>query len=131
MEAFVRAYFAQEREMLAKFDFDVLGHADLVRKFNVKHPYFDEGAVWYCEEVERTVEAIVASGKVVEVNTGAISRGWFDDVYPSAEFRALLRQRGVEFVLSADAHSADAIDCAFDRFTAAEEYRQPPLHLSR
>ena len=94
-EAFVRAYFAQEREMLAKFDFDVLGHADLVRKFNVKHPYFDEGAVWYCEEVEWTVEAIVASGKVVEVNTGAISRGWFDDVYPSAEFRALLRQRGV------------------------------------
>ena len=36
----------------------MLGHADLVRKFNVRHPYFDEGAAWYREEVERTAEAI-------------------------------------------------------------------------
>ena len=52
----------------------------------------------------------------------AISRGWLDDAYPSAEFRALLRSRGVRFVLSSDAHSADALDCAFDRFAAEEEY---------
>ena len=56
------------------------------------------------------------------MNTGAISRGWLDDAYPSAEFRALLRARGVRFVLNADAHSADAIDCAFDRFSSCEDY---------
>jgi hypothetical protein len=28
----------------------------------------------------------------------------------------------VKFVLNADAHAADTIDCAFDRFGAAEEY---------
>ena len=121
-EAFVRAYFAQERDMVAKFDFDILGHADLVRKFNLKHPYFDEHAAWYREEVEATAAAIVASGKIVEVNTGAISRGWLDDAYPSAEFRAILRRQGVRFVLSSDAHAADAIDCAFDRFGTVEEY---------
>ena len=126
-EAFVRAYFAQQREMLARFDFDILGHPDLVRKFNAKHPYFDEGAPWYREEVEATAEAIAASGKVVEVNTGAISRGWLDDAYPSAFFRGLLRARGVKFLLSSDAHSADAIDCAFDRFGDAEEYIDSPV----
>ena len=120
-EALVRAYFAAVRESLA-FDFDVVGHPDLVRKFNLKHPYFDERAAWCREELERTADAIAASGKVVEVNTGAISRGWLDDAYPSAEFRALLRSRGVRFVLSSDAHSADALDCAFDRFAAEEEY---------
>jgi histidinol-phosphatase (PHP family) len=122
VEAYVRAYFAQQREMVERFDFDIVGHLDLVRKFNSKHPYFDEGAAWYREELEATADAVAASGKIVEVNTGAISRGWLDDAYPSAEFRKLLRERGVKFILSADAHAADALDCAFDRFGEAEEY---------
>jgi len=121
-QAYVRAYFAQEREMVAQFDFDVVAHPDLVRKFNVKHPHFDETADWYREELVKTADALAASGKLTEVNTGAISRGWLNDAYPSAAFRELLRARGVRFVLSADAHVADAIDCAFDRFGRAEEY---------
>ena len=129
-EAFVRAYYAQERDMVRMFDFDVVGHPDLVRKFNAKHPYFDETAKWYRDEVEATAEAIAASGKVVEVNTGAISRGWLDDAYPSASFRGLLRAKGVKFALSSDAHAADAIDCAFDRFGDAEEYLSAPPVLA-
>lgn len=124
-EGYIRAYFAQERDMVARFDFDVVGHPDLVRKFNAKHPYFDEGAQWYREELELTADAIAASGKYVEVNTGAISRGWLDDAYPSATFRALLRDRGVKFILSSDSHAADTIDCAFDRFGDAEDFVQP------
>ena len=130
-EAFVRAYFAQERDMVRKYDFDVLGHPDLVRKFNAKHPYFDEASQWYREEVEATAEAIAASGRIVEVNTGAISRGWLDDAYPSSWFRSLLRAKGVRFVLSSDAHAADAIDCAFDRFGAAEVYLDEPVRTGR
>ena len=122
MQRYIRAYFRQQREMVTQFDFTVAGHLDLVRKFNVRHPYFDEKASWYREELEKTADAVAASGKLTEVNTGAISRGWLDDAYPSPEFRALLRARGVKFILSADAHAAEAIDCAFDRFAAAEDY---------
>lgn len=124
-EAYIRAYFSQVREMVGRFDFDIIGHLDLVRKFNVRNPYFDERAPWYIEELEKTADAVAASGKIAEVNTGAISRGWLDDAYPSPAFRAMLRSRGVRFVLSADAHSADAIDCAFDRFGDSEEYVRP------
>ena len=98
-----------------------------MRKFNAKHPYFDENAAWYREELERTADAVAASGKVAEVNTGAISRGWLDDAYPSQPFRDLLRARGVRFILSADAHAADTVDCAFDRFAAAEDYLDDPF----
>jgi len=125
-EAYVRAYFAQERDMVATCDFDVVGHPDLVRKFNAKHPIFDETAAWYRDEIERTAEAIAASGKIVEVNTGAIARGWLNDAYPSPAFRAALRARGVRFILSSDAHTTDGIDAAFDRFADAEEYVVPP-----
>jgi histidinol-phosphatase (PHP family) len=123
--AFVQAYFAFEREMIATYDCDIVAHVDLVRKFNAKHPYFDESAPWYLAELEKTADVAAASGKLVEVNTGAISRGWLDDAYPSPAMRALLRERGVKFVLSSDSHAPDTIDCAFDRFAAAEEYVVP------
>ena len=117
--------------MVRRFDFDVVGHPDLCRKFNTKHPYFDEGAEWYREELALTADAIAASGKIVEVNTGAISRGWMEDAYPSAPFRALLRERGVRFILSSDSHAADTLDCAFDRFAAAETYLAVPFLRER
>lgn len=123
-EAFVRAYFAQQREMAASCDFDVVGHPDLVRKFNGRLGYFDENAPWYREELVRTAEVFAASGKRVEVNTGAISRGWMDDAYPSAAFRDELRSRGVRFILSSDAHSVEGLDCAFDRFGACERFEE-------
>lgn len=114
--AFVKAYFAFERTLLAREDFDFLAHPDLVRKFNAKHPYFDERAAWYVDELERTADAIAASGKPVEINTGAIARGWLDDAYPSADFRARLIARKVPMLLNSDAHAPEGLDCAFDRF---------------
>ena len=108
--------------MVEKFNFEIVGHLDLVRKFNAKRPYFDEKADWYREEIGKTAAAVAKSGKIAEVNTGAISRGWLDDAYPSEEFRGMLREKGVKFILSSDAHAADAIDCAFDRFEKAEKY---------
>jgi len=120
--AFVKAYFAAMRDMVSQFDFEIVGHPDLVRKFNVRHPYFDEKADWYREELEKTADALAASGKIVEVNTGAIARGWLNDAYPSPAFRTLLRDRGVRFILSSDAHSADGIDCAFDKFEKTEKF---------
>ena len=113
----MKAYFAFEREIVRREDFDFLAHPDLVRKFNAKHPYFDEAAGWYREELVKTADAIAASGKTVEINTGAISRGWLDDAYPSAEFRGLLKSRGVRLILNSDAHAPEGLDCAFDRFS--------------
>ena len=68
------------------------------------------------------VDALLTLDVPFEINTGAISRGWLDDVYPSPAFRAMLREKGVKFVLSSDSHAADTIDCAFDRFGTAEDY---------
>ena len=67
-------------------------------------------------------DAVAASGKLVEMNTGAISRGWLNDAYPSATFRDILRKRNVRFVLNSDSHTADTLDCAFDRFADAEDF---------
>lgn len=126
-EAFVRAYYAALRETLGG-PFEIVGHPDLVRKFNEKRPWFDENAAWYLEEVEKTARAIAASGKIVEVNTGAIARGWLADAYPSADFRARLEALHVPLILSSDAHARDGIDCQFDRFARFREI--PPCQTT-
>jgi histidinol-phosphatase (PHP family) len=122
VKKFISEYFRLQREIVRDFDFDFLAHPDLIRKFNSKYPFFDESEKWYISELENTADAIAISGKKVEVNTGAISRGWMSDAYPSKNFRDILRDRGVKFILSSDAHTAQTIDCAFDRFGECENF---------
>ncbi len=119
---FIQRYFAKEREMLKSFNLDIAGHLDLIRKFNDKLHYFDEKAPWYLKELDLTAEA--AQGKLVEVNTGALARGWMDDVYPSKAFRDRLREAGAKFILASDAHSVDTLDCAFDRYCDLEVWSE-------
>jgi histidinol-phosphatase (PHP family) len=50
------------------------------------------------------VEAIAASGAVVEVNTGGLARGRVSEPYPSLWILKEFKARGVRAVLNADAH---------------------------
>ena len=118
----VLEYFAFERHLAMNGVFDVLAHPDLVLKFNEKVPSVDVTSDWYRLELELTADVIAASGRVVEVNTGAISRGWRSEAYPAPDFRKMLRDRGVRFILSSDAHSAAALDCAFDVLATSENF---------
>ena len=115
---FLKEYFAAEREMVANCDFNIIGHPDLPRKFNAKLKIFDESELWYLEELEKTADVIASSKKIVEINTGAISRGWMNNPYPSMDFIKMLKDRKVPLIISSDAHSVSGIDCAFDKFAS-------------
>lgn len=111
-------YFALQKEMLKNGDFELLGHPDLVRKFNEKFPLFDENEGWYKEELKNMARAIAKSGRATEINTGAISRHWLTKPYPSAYFLELLHEEGVPIAITADAHAAENLDCAFEEARA-------------
>lgn len=107
-------YFELEREMLRKGDFSIIGHPDLVLKFNDTLSIIDESEKWFRNEIEKTADEIARAGVVAEINTGAISRGYRKTPYPGAEFLSLLRARNVPITINSDAHSKEALDCAFD-----------------
>ncbi len=111
-------YFAAEREMLSKGNFDILAHPDLLRKRNGELNFFSEEESWYKEEIKATAKAIAKAGVITEINTGAIARGAMDDTYPSQAFLKLLYENGVPICINSDAHTKDGLDCAFDRATA-------------
>lgn len=108
-------YFEAEREMLKKGNFDILAHPDLLRKRNGELKIFDEGEIWYKDELKATAKAIAAAGVITEINTGAIARGAMDDTYPSQQFLELLYEAGVPVCINSDAHTTDGLDCAFER----------------
>lgn len=110
----VSRYFSLQREMLERGDFTIIGHPDLIRKFNGKMHLFSETEEWYKKEIQATAQAIAKAGVIAEINTGAISRGHMNEPYPSDYFLSILHELQVPITISSDAHFADGIDCAFE-----------------
>lgn len=111
-------YFATEREMLSSCSFSIIGHPDLVRKFNEKVHFFDESEEWYKNELKETAKAISRSGVIAEINTGAISRGYTTKPYPSQYFLELLHECNVPVMLASDSHNCMHINFAFEQALA-------------
>ncbi len=111
--ALAAAYF-RECEKLAACPFvDIVGHIDLLTKFNEKDPVFDTDAPLYRDAAVSAVETLLRADKLFEVNTGAISRGWRTAPYPSVPLLKELKARRARVLISSDAHAAGAVTCAF------------------
>ena len=111
-------YFAAERAMLQKGDFDIIAHCDLIKLRNGPLNFFNPEESWYKDELKATALEIARSGVIAEINTGAIGRGIMDDTYPSQYFLELLYELGVPVCINSDAHTTQMLDGAFDRAAA-------------
>ena len=60
------------------------------------------------------LELAVARDKLIEVNTGAISRGWRKRPYPNQYLLETILEEGGEVLLSSDSHHQDNLDFFFD-----------------
>lgn len=111
----VSAYWGRVREMIGGADFDIIGHIDIPRKRNGELRFFSETESWYRREIKNTVKAAARSGKIMEINTGAIARGIRDMIYPSLEFLNLAFEAGVPITINSDSHATDSLLCAYDQ----------------
>lgn len=114
IEAFIHRYYELVREMLTRCTPDILGHFDLIKKNNRDGAYFSEEEDWYREAVVESLEAVAASGVIMEVNTGGLARGSITDIYPSQWILRLAHERRISIVINADAHSPGQIDAYYE-----------------
>lgn len=117
-DAMAAAYFEQVARVARKPEVDIVGHFDLLTKFNAQHAFFDETGAAYRRAALEAMEELVRAGKIFEVNTGAISRGYRHTPYPARPLLIALREMGGRVTVSADAHDVRGVACAFD---AAEQ----------
>ena len=108
MEALIHCYYDTLAEMIAIGGFDILGHADLVKKnCQVSNYLSAESESARHEEIARAAAAALL---VTEVNTGGLNRNKTSDTYPSLPFLRVFHQQHVPVIITADAHKAADLD---------------------
>ena len=113
-DAAAEAYFAELIKVAERPEADIVGHFDLITKFDEPTPFFNPESPRYKRAARAAMEALVAAGKIFEVNTGAISRGYRTSPYPSKELLRQICELGGRVTVSADAHHVSGVACAFD-----------------
>ena len=118
-DAAAEAYFAKVKEIANLESADIVGHFDLITKFDEPDPLYDAASPRYRAAALDAMAALVKAGKIFEVNTGAMSRGYRTTPYPAAALLRDLREMGGRITITADAHSRENLTFAFDQAEAA------------
>lgn len=106
-------YFKLVGEIVQKTDADIIGHFDLVTKFNEGGKLFDETDPRYVAAWKAALEVLIPTGKLFEVNTGAISRGWRTAPYPAKPILREIAAMGGKVIITSDSHNKDTVDFGF------------------
>ena len=106
-------YFETVADVVQRTGCDIIGHFDLVSKFNEHYGFFDEKNPRYIKAWQKAADELLKSGRPFEINTGAISRGYRTDAYPSKPIRQYIKAMGGQFILSSDSHKKETIMYAF------------------
>ncbi len=107
-------YYKLVADVLNKLDADIIGHFDLVTKFNEKEYIIDTDDKRYINAWHDAVDALIPYNKPFEINTGAVAKGLRTIPYPALDIADYIHSKGGFFVLNSDCHNADYIDCFFD-----------------
>lgn len=117
--AAVRTYYHTVADMLQSgMRMDILAHFDLIEKFNAGGRLFDSESPLYRRLALEALEAAIERGIIVEVNTGAITRGYTQNPYPARFLLERLQETNTPVTLSADAHAAEHLNAHFDTAAA-------------
>jgi histidinol-phosphatase (PHP family) len=87
--------------------FDVLGHFDLIKKYNFR-PDRDITPL-----IEETLSAIKDAGACIEINTAGLRKP-VGEIYPSEAILSLCARVGVPITLGSDAHKPDEVGMGFE-----------------
>lgn len=110
---YAAAYFAVAADVVRKTGADMIGHFDLVTKFNEGNRLFDTESRAYRFAALEAMEALLETGKPFEINTGAMYRGLRTEPYPSLYLLKELRARGGKILLSSDSHDTASLGYGF------------------
>lgn len=111
--SFAQAYYRREAEAAVQTGCNIVGHFDLITKFNEGGRRFDEGDPRYRAAALEALEALMERDVIFEINTGAMSRGCRTTPYPAPFLLQAIRQRDGRVCITSDSHSADTIAYAF------------------
>lgn len=105
------SYYESYTQCVREMRPELLGHIDLCTKYSL----VDESDPRYIKAASEALAASLEAVPFIEMNSGAISRGYRNDPYPAVFLIDLIKELGGKIVLSSDSHDAGALTCWFDK----------------
>ncbi len=104
-------YFDMLTEHVIRTKPAFIGHFDVITKFSLM-PEDDER---YRDIAKEALRECLKHCKYLEMNTGAISRGWRKDPYPNHYLLETVKECGGKFLLGSDSHDPKNLTFDFER----------------
>ena len=110
-------YYRLVGDVARKTKADIIGHFDLITKYNGNNQFFDTQKQRYVSAYLSAAKELAEYNVPFEINTGVIIRGYKDVPYPHEEIIKELVSMGAKFVLSSDAHKPSHIAYGFEKYS--------------
>lgn len=112
--AFAEDYYEAVGGVYEKTRCDIIGHFDLVTKFNEGGRLFDTADPRYRRAALAALERLMDTPAAFEINTGAMARGYRTEPYPERFLLQELKRRGKKLILSSDCHAKENLLFGFN-----------------
>ena len=108
-----RRYFALLRDYVVSSRPPIIAHFDLIRKNNAVLRLYDEEGEAYQSMALDALRPMADTGALLEVNTGAIARGYLTTPYPAPFLLKAWKEWGGEVMVNSDCHDMRYLDTYF------------------
>ena len=108
-----KSYYQTVSRVVEETRCDIVGHFDLVTKFNEGGCQFDENDPRYLKAALDALDLLLEKDVVFEINTGAMSRGYRRAPYPSPMLLRRIAEKGGKVTITSDAHAKENLLYAF------------------
>lgn len=114
--ALAKAYYSSVAKFVCSVKPDVVGHFDLIGKFNESGQLFDNRSMEYKLITKTYLDKICyeCPQTIFEVNTGAMFRLKNKKPYPQKFILKHLKNRNMKITITSDAHCTDAMSYGFE-----------------
>ncbi|MBQ0064370.1 MAG: histidinol-phosphatase [Firmicutes bacterium] len=111
---YAKDYYEGMKEIATWDEIDIVGHIDLLMKFNEDQSSIQFDDPQYLAYAYDAIDCLVEANKILEVNTGAIARGYRTLPYPHQTLLEYMAKKGARILLNSDCHDKDYLDCAYE-----------------
>ncbi len=112
--ALVEKYYSYFDDIVEKTGADIIGHLDLVAKYNIGEYLFETNHPRYVNAYQKAVDSIVRQGAIIEVNTGIIAKSDRGEPCPSVDIVDYILSVDGKITFNSDAHSKENLLFQFE-----------------
>jgi len=110
IKTMISYYYEQINNMISECKPNVIGHINLITKFNKNNYFFDDNDIWYKNLVKQTLEIVKQNNCIIEINTRGFYKKLTNEFYPSDWILKECKNQKIPMMINSDAHHINEID---------------------